>query len=259
VAVDAPSSSVMRPIADAVAKGECILFLGAGVHYPPPAGSSYVYPEEHRPPLGAALSEALARDCDFAKRLPNESPTNLQRVALCYELQHSRKRLVDEVRRAVQTGKRPSSVLCALAELDFPFVVTTNYHQLFERALTAAGKEPRLSIYSPELRATEDHGPPTADSPGRRGRSAARTGRAPGGTTPIAAGEPPRTRRAHRARRRSSRPACAEASARRSGPTRGGCRRRAPSTSSTSTGASPAVVRPGRPLVAEQPGRDHRL
>jgi SIR2-like domain len=165
VAVDAPSSSVMRPIADAVAKGECILFLGAGVHYPPPAGSSYVYPEEHRPPLGAALSEALARDCDFAKRLPNESPTNLQRVALCYELEHSRKRLVDEVRRAVQTGKRPSSVLCALAELDFPFVVTTNYDQLFERALTAAGKEPRLSIYSPELRATEDHGPPTADSP----------------------------------------------------------------------------------------------
>jgi SIR2-like domain len=165
VAVDAPSSSVMRQIADAVAKGECILFLGAGVHYPPPPDSTYVYPEEHRPPLGAALSEALAKDCDFASLLPHESPTNLQRVALCYELEHSRRRLVDEVKRAVQTGKRPSRVLCALAELDFPLVVTTNYDRLFEHALAAAGKEPRLSIYTPELQATEDHGPPTADSP----------------------------------------------------------------------------------------------
>lgn len=160
-----PSRALLEPIADVVTKGECILFLGAGVHYPPPAGSTHVYPEEHRPPLGGALSEALARNCNFAKRLPNESPTNLQRVALCYELEHSRKRLVDEVRSAVHTGKQPSSVLRALAEMSFPLVVTTNYDQLFERALRAAGKEPRVSVYTPELEATQDRGMPTADSP----------------------------------------------------------------------------------------------
>lgn len=165
MAIDSPSSAVMSHIAEAVARGECILFLGAGVHYPPPPDSTHVYAEEHRPPLGTALSEALARKTKFAERLPNESPTNLQRVSLCYELEHSRKRLVDEVKSAVQTGKRPSSVLCALAELDFPLVVTTNYDQLFERALYAAGKEPRVSIYTPEFQATEDHGLPTAKSP----------------------------------------------------------------------------------------------
>lgn len=160
-----PSNAIMRQIADVVAKGQCILFLGAGVHYPPPADSTYVYAQDYRPPLGAALSEALAGNCNFAERLPRESPTNLQRVALCYELQHSRKRLIDEVKNAVHTGKRPSGVLRALAELDFPLVVTTNYDQLFEAALRAAGKEPRLSIYKPGLEATEDYGDPKPESP----------------------------------------------------------------------------------------------
>jgi hypothetical protein len=166
MAVDySPSRAIMDHIAEVVAKGECILFLGAGVHHPPPADSPYVYPEAQRPPHGAALSEALARNCNFAKRLPNESPKNLQRVSLCYEIEHSRKRLVDEVKSAVQIGKKPSSVLRALAEMDFPLVVTTNYDQLFERALYDAGKEPHLSVYTPELEATQDYGVPSAASP----------------------------------------------------------------------------------------------
>jgi hypothetical protein len=166
MAIDfSPSSALLDHIADVVRKGECILFLGAGAHYPPPASSAYVYREEHRPPLGTALSELLARNCNFGKLLPDESPTNLQRVSLCYELEHSRRRLVDDVRSAVHTGKQPSSALRALAEMNFPLVVTTNYDQLFERALRDAGKEPRLSVYTPELEATEDPGVPTVDSP----------------------------------------------------------------------------------------------
>src|ERR687888_128609 len=38
----------------------------------------------------------------------------------------------------------------ALAELDFARIITTNYDQLFESALRAAGKNPRVSIYIPK-------------------------------------------------------------------------------------------------------------
>ena len=49
---------------DAVKQRECILFLGAGVHYPPPEDlPEYQYPVEERPPLGAQLSHKLAREC----------------------------------------------------------------------------------------------------------------------------------------------------------------------------------------------------
>ena len=36
-------------VADAVRKRQCILFLGAGVHAPPPEGSPFAYPAEQRP------------------------------------------------------------------------------------------------------------------------------------------------------------------------------------------------------------------
>jgi len=135
-------------IAEQVKKGECILFLGAGVHYPPPDDSPYEYPEPHRPPLGSAFSKALAKKCGFAERLPNESTGNLQRVSLYYESQRDRKALADEVRDAVFKGKRPSPVVAALARLNFPLVITTNYDQLFETALREEGKTPLVSVYN---------------------------------------------------------------------------------------------------------------
>ncbi|HEX8129775.1 MAG TPA: SIR2 family protein [Pyrinomonadaceae bacterium] len=147
-------------IADKVARGECILFLGAGVHYPPPAGSIYQYPEEHRPPLGRAFSEMLAQKCGFAERFPRDSTGNLQRVSLYYESQRNRNALVNEVRNAVLTSKRPSPALRALARLPFPLVITTNYDQLFEIALREEGKTPLVSVYNK----TGDE--PTRDYPG---------------------------------------------------------------------------------------------
>jgi hypothetical protein len=56
----AETGSAIEDIAKAVARGECILFLGSGVHAPPPNGSSYSYPEEERPPFGSVLSAQLA-------------------------------------------------------------------------------------------------------------------------------------------------------------------------------------------------------
>lgn len=137
----------LEAIADAVREGACALFLGAGVHAPPPKGSTFEYPEDARPPLASALSESLAAASRLTDRYPKESPTDLRRVALFYEEHRGRWPLEDAIREAVHVGKEPSPVVRALAELGFPLVVTTNYDQLFENALVAAGRTPRPLIY----------------------------------------------------------------------------------------------------------------
>jgi hypothetical protein len=165
VVADAETTSALAQIADAVRSGQCILFLGAAVHAPPPAGSRFVYPEAERPPLGSALSWSLAEACNLGDRFPNEDPRNLQRVALFYEIDRSRRQLVEAIREAVHVGKKPSPVLRALAELDFARVITTNYDQLLESALRAAGKDPRVSVYTPRLEPTRDFPNPAVQSP----------------------------------------------------------------------------------------------
>lgn len=152
-------------VAGGVRDSRSILFLGAGAHAPPPEDSRFAYPAEHRPPIGSELSRELARTCGLAERYPKEDLGNLQRVALFYEIERSRRQLVEAVRDAVQVGRRPSPMLRALAELDFPLVITTNYDNLFEHALAAAGKQPRVAVYTPELEPTADYRDPTADSP----------------------------------------------------------------------------------------------
>lgn len=155
--------AVIAAVAEKIQTGNCILFLGAGVHYPPPEGSQYNYPQEERPPLGRAFSEHLAERCGFAEQFPRESTGSLQRVSLYYETLKGRRDLVDEVRGAVLTGKKPSPVVRGLAELPFSMVVTTNYDQLFEDALRSAGKRPVVSIYD------KNSDEPSADYPGTPG------------------------------------------------------------------------------------------
>jgi hypothetical protein len=161
------ASTVVDDISRAVAKGECILFLGAGVHAPPPDASTYAYLEEQRPPFGSALSRQLADKCNLVETFPGESPTNLQRTSLFFELAKGRRQLVEEIKAAVDDAKKPSPALRGLAELQFPLVITTNYDRLFERALADAGKEPVVSIYSPDgLETTDYPGPmPTVQQP----------------------------------------------------------------------------------------------
>jgi len=165
VAPEPDVSAVIGQVAEAVRKQQCILFLGAGAHAPPPVESRFHYPKAQRPPFGAALSRELARDCDLEGRFPGEDVANLQRVALFYEIARSRRQLADAVHTAVHVDRRPSPMLHALAQLDFPLVITTNYDQLFEMALTAAGKQPRVAIYTPHLEATTDYRDPTPQSP----------------------------------------------------------------------------------------------
>jgi len=141
---------VLDLVSEAVRSRQCILFLGAGVHAPPPEGSRFSYPSEHRPPIGAALSRQLAAACDYEERFPGHDVHDMKRVSLAYEIDRSRGHLVEAITQAVSTGKEPSPMLNALARLDFPLVITTNYDPLFERALQSAGKQPRVAVYSPD-------------------------------------------------------------------------------------------------------------
>ncbi|HZE13047.1 MAG TPA: hypothetical protein VE086_04755, partial [Chthoniobacterales bacterium] len=105
-------------IAEAVGKGQCILFLGAGVHYGPPAGTdpkfATAYPEERRPPLGRALSLKLADESEYVKRFPGWDVGDLKRVAWHYEDTLSRNRLMKRIKDEVHVNKVPSPVVRAL-------------------------------------------------------------------------------------------------------------------------------------------------
>jgi hypothetical protein len=164
-ALEAVGGRSLELVAELVRSQQCILFLGAGVHAPPPEGSPFRYPPEQRPLFGAALGRELATEFDFAERLPGEDPGNLQRVALAYEITSSRTRLVEAITSAVDLGRAPSPMLYALARLDFPLVITTNYDQLFERALRDVGKQPRVAVYQPHSEPTTDFDNETAQSP----------------------------------------------------------------------------------------------
>lgn len=137
----------LSDIAEAVKKQQCNLFLGAAIHCAPPDGSGFVYPDEARPASASALSRHLAERSGLLLRRSNENPENLQRVALDFQIEKGRGRLVDEVRSKVQDGKSPSPLLRGLAELGFRMIVTTNYDTLTEDALRAAGRRPQVSSY----------------------------------------------------------------------------------------------------------------
>ena len=119
--------------------------------------------------VGRKLAELLAADCKLAQTYPKEVDNlgNLARIATFYEMQRSRNELVTAVQDAVGRATKPSAAVRALAELDFPLVLTTNYDQLLERALNKADKNPRKGVYDPEgLEATTDF-PDGADDPQR--------------------------------------------------------------------------------------------
>ncbi|HKO41661.1 MAG TPA: SIR2 family protein [Pyrinomonadaceae bacterium] len=126
---------VLEYIAKRVAKHEFILFLGSAIHVPPDGLSSYHYPAEKAPPIGANLSKRLAEKSEY----PGQDWWNLQRVTQHFESTKGRFRLVEEIEAAVHTGREPSPMLKLLADLEFPLVITTNYDQLYERALEETG------------------------------------------------------------------------------------------------------------------------
>jgi SIR2-like domain len=156
----------LRPeVVAKIKKGECVLFLGAAVHAPPPADSPFAYPDEKRPMLAGELTALLAEDSKFcqefpASEYPSEYPLNLQRVALWADMPDGggRAHLIDKLVEVLETGKEPSPALLALARLPFRVIVTTNYDSLTEQALRAATvplrhvkKKPRVLVYEPKF------------------------------------------------------------------------------------------------------------
>jgi hypothetical protein len=167
VTADADFDAALEAIAKKVQKKECILFLGSGVHAGPPADqSTYLYPEEDRPLSAKSLSNELATASGFGDTF-DESPDALQRTSGWFESKRTRKELIELVQNAVQTDRKPSAIVRALAQLSFPVVATTNYDRLFEDALRdpAVGKEPQLVIYNPKREATPTPPAPSADKP----------------------------------------------------------------------------------------------
>jgi len=151
--IDANPDEVVR-VADEIVKGNCILFLGAGVHSGPSAASEFapdVYPDEIRPLRGGELSAHIARETGYAHEYPDDQTTNLGRVALHAENKlpgFGRTWLYDTIRDKVQTDKRPSPMLETLAGFDFRYIATTNYDNMFEQCLWKRGKMPQIAVYN---------------------------------------------------------------------------------------------------------------
>lgn len=142
-------------IIESVKYGKCILFLGAMASAaPPPEGSGYVC--GRLPPGGGALSEILAKQCEY----PYEDRKNLQRVALFYQWGkgvNRRHALVEAIKREIGNPEIVASpALHMLAALPFRIIITTNYDLLFEQALyrakTLGGlyKQPIVRVYDPD-------------------------------------------------------------------------------------------------------------
>jgi SIR2-like domain len=175
--------AIPKTLLDAVKKRECVLFLGSGIHAPPPEKSPYTYPEGGRPPLGKSLSHQFADECmadlnyweknedlrEKKRKYLSDHREELQRISWYYQTfpPHNRKDLIDKIKDAVEKDKQPSPLVRALAEIDFPVVITTNYDQLFETALRDFQKVPTVRIYDPDgVEPTKDfRGNPESNKP----------------------------------------------------------------------------------------------
>jgi hypothetical protein len=151
---DIDSKVALGGLVESIKKGDCILFLGAGLHAPPPKNSSYQYPEEERPPGAWTLTQSLAKLCSYKETMGEEPNGDLQRVALCYEytLGLGRESLIKELKKQIKSGKKPSPAVRMLASMPFKIVVTTNWDTLFETALQdpTIGKDPYVVVYDPD-------------------------------------------------------------------------------------------------------------
>lgn len=151
---DIAINPILTDLVEHVKRGECILFIGAGIHAPPPVGSQYIYPKKHRLPLGCDLSKRMAEVSGFRQEFPHESPRDLQRVSLYLEMKPGlgRKKLVDLLHQFLRNGKRPSPALRMMAALPFKIIVTTNYDSLLEAAMAGEDikKDPFVLIYNPK-------------------------------------------------------------------------------------------------------------
>ena len=114
----------LRGLIDKIRTGQCILFLGAGVHAAP-ASNPTQYPEEERPLLGGGLAEALATESAFRPALPRRF--RFLRVSLHIDTEKylGRAKLVDYLKGHLYAGRKPSKALRMLSALPFRIIALT--------------------------------------------------------------------------------------------------------------------------------------
>jgi len=118
----------------ALKQGNCVLLLGADVA---DAGGDSMHAR-----LGKELALELAR-------LPSD-PSNLAHVAQQYVAENDRDYLESEVERFYEEAvpqQGDTSPLASLAALPFPLIITSRHDRVLERALTDAGRPPRVEHY----------------------------------------------------------------------------------------------------------------
>lgn len=139
-----PLEPPYRLIREGLLRGEVIPFLGAGAS----GGNPSVNWEKGRsdcPPTTAQLSGLLASAANF----PVGESLELAKVAQYLHLVGGRKRLHRELHQIFDSNYDPSPVHQFLADLDAPLlIVTTNYDDLIDRALTRRDRKYELVIHT---------------------------------------------------------------------------------------------------------------
>jgi hypothetical protein len=115
---------------------QCLPFLGAGVSISAGADPGL--------PTGAQLAQSLAEECKY----PGADKWDLFRVCQYFSVArdaHAVRKAI--VKKLDVAGVQPTAVHQLLAQLPFPWILTTNFDNLMERALESAGKKPRVAVY----------------------------------------------------------------------------------------------------------------
>ncbi|MDB5087302.1 MAG: hypothetical protein JWR09_1296 [Mucilaginibacter sp.] len=141
-------------------RGRVILFLGAAANYHAPEGFEEAYSKTDRPPIGSELNNLLIDEI-FSPKISESRNRAMkeERLSLSYTAQYlqetkDRKRLIEKLAEVID-NKKPSPILRALAEMNFKYIVTTNYDNLFEEALFEVGKkEYHKGVYQANITGT---------------------------------------------------------------------------------------------------------
>jgi len=119
------SVSIPTLLLQAIERGRCVLFLGAGVSY------------EAGVPTASELAKMLADEAGY----PESFPLDLIKVSEYYQVLFGRAQLVNKLREAVEGAIVPSATHMLIATLrKFNSIITTNYDDLLERAHAEIGR-----------------------------------------------------------------------------------------------------------------------